>query len=504
MRAQTHPSYELVGRAPHVVVVDGHVELRLGRQLHPRRRQPALALLLVLGARGRRGGGRARPSSGGARKTKPRARASPRGPAGPRRGRSPAARAGRRPGPPRRARAACRSGAGRARAAHSSSSPSRDVAVEGLLGDEVVVHPVDLARAAGPGSWPTPRSTPAGSGRAGPRRRCPCRRRWGRPGRSAGAGVVTGVVGGGVARRSGRAPGVAVAAPCARSPNRSTSAAIWWAPRPRTRRDSEIPISSMICFARTLPTLGSDSSSAETFILPRTSFSWPSLMTSSRLPPAYLRRCFTSARSRRAAAAFSSAAARCSAVRGGRATESPRGSPLHGQRRTGARGGGVWRQPSHQVDGAATAGSGPRGPAPRGALSAASRSRETVPASISSAAVARDPLRRRVTGDDPQPRDAPRRSASAAPTGSGCGSGSPRAGPPGWAGRPASRIRSRAGLGHRVGHGRGREQGPRVGVQRPRRRAARWGPPPRSRRGTSPRPWSLMCLTTARSWAMTR
>ena len=36
------------------------------------------------------------------------------------------------------------------------------------------------------------------------------------------------------------------------------SAAIWFEPRPRTRRISEIPISSMIWLARTLPTPGSD------------------------------------------------------------------------------------------------------------------------------------------------------------------------------------------------------------------------------------------------------
>ena len=81
----------------------------------------------------------------------------------------------------------------------------------------------------------------------------------------------------------------------------------------------------MICLARTLPTPGRDSRRAETFILPMTSFSWPCLMTSWREAPECLSRFLTSARSRRAAAAFSSAAARCSGVRGGRATPtSPR------------------------------------------------------------------------------------------------------------------------------------------------------------------------------------
>src|SRR5207244_3761316 len=84
---------------------------------------------------------------------------------------------------------------------------------------------------------------------------------------------------------------------------RSTSAAIWFAPRPRTRRDSEMPISSMIWRARTLPTPGRASSSADTLILPITSSVWPSLITSPREPWEYFRRFFTSARARRAAAA---------------------------------------------------------------------------------------------------------------------------------------------------------------------------------------------------------
>src|SRR5690606_20333727 len=103
-------------------------------------------------------------------------------------------------------------------------------------------------------------------------------------------------------------------------PNSLSSAARWLAPRPRIRRDSAMLSRSMICLARTLPTPGSDSSRAETFILPMTSLVWPSLRTSvSEIPPC-LRRCLTSARSFLAFAAFSRAAARCSGVRGGRAT----------------------------------------------------------------------------------------------------------------------------------------------------------------------------------------
>jgi hypothetical protein len=72
--------------------------------------------------------------------------------------------------------------------------------------------------------------------------------------------------------------------------------------------------------ARTLPTPGIDSSRADTFILPMMSSCCPSAITSPIEAPECLSRFFTSARTRRASAAFSSAAARCSGVRGGRAT----------------------------------------------------------------------------------------------------------------------------------------------------------------------------------------
>ena len=102
---------------------------------------------------------------------------------------------------------------------------------------------------------------------------------------------------------------------------RAMSAAAWFEPSPRTRRDSEIPTSSMICRARTRPTPGRDSSRAETFILPMISLSLPSWMTSAREPCEYFSRFLAAARSRRARAAFARAAARCSGVSGGRATE---------------------------------------------------------------------------------------------------------------------------------------------------------------------------------------
>ena len=92
-----------------------------------------------------------------------------------------------------------------------------------------------------------------------------------------------------------------------------------------TLRLAEIPIFSMIRCARTLPTPGIDSSRADTFILPTTSSVCPSLRTAGRVVEPCLSRFLTSARSLRALAAFSRAAARCSGVSGGRATlRSPR------------------------------------------------------------------------------------------------------------------------------------------------------------------------------------
>ena len=77
----------------------------------------------------------------------------------------------------------------------------------------------------------------------------------------------------------------------------------------------------MILRARTLPTPGSDSSTAETFILPTTSLLSALLEHLAQRRTGVLSRFFTAARSRRAIAAFSRAAARCSGVSGGRATQ---------------------------------------------------------------------------------------------------------------------------------------------------------------------------------------
>src|SRR5947209_334154 len=79
----------------------------------------------------------------------------------------------------------------------------------------------------------------------------------------------------------------------------------------------------MFSCALTLPTFGNASSNAETFILPKTSLVSASLSTCLRLVPPRFSRSLSSARARRAAAAFSNAAARCSSVNWGRATIPP-------------------------------------------------------------------------------------------------------------------------------------------------------------------------------------
>lgn len=91
----------------------------------------------------------------------------------------------------------------------------------------------------------------------------------------------------------------------------------------RRRRVGAISSSVMISCALTLPTFGKASSSADTFILPKTSSLSASLRTWVRLVPPRLSRSLSSARARRAAAAFSNAAARCSSVNWGRATIPP-------------------------------------------------------------------------------------------------------------------------------------------------------------------------------------
>src|SRR4051794_9213986 len=81
-----------------------------------------------------------------------------------------------------------------------------------------------------------------------------------------------------------------------------------------------MPMRCMISCARTLPTPGIDCRRSMTLSLAMTSLARDSWMTSVRLAREFLRRFLTSARSCRAAAAFSSAALRCSGVNIGSAT----------------------------------------------------------------------------------------------------------------------------------------------------------------------------------------
>lgn len=105
--------------------------------------------------------------------------------------------------------------------------------------------------------------------------------------------------------------------------NRSRRRSFCWMPRPRTRRLSEISSSSRTFWARTLPMSGSDSMRVRTGILRTASEPLASTSASDSLP--CLSASLTSARSLRAAAAFSRAARRCSGLNGGRAM---RGGPL--------------------------------------------------------------------------------------------------------------------------------------------------------------------------------
>src|SRR5215207_8480445 len=136
------------------------------------------------------------------------------------------------------------------------------------------------------------------------RQPCPCRPPSGRPGRR----VVS--AGG----RRGAIPGQP------RSLNSAISALIWLAPSPRNRLLSAMPMRFMISRARTLPTPGIDCSRSMTRSLATTSLTLDSAMTSLRLAPEFFSRFLTSALSRRAAAAFSRAALRCSGVNVGSAT----------------------------------------------------------------------------------------------------------------------------------------------------------------------------------------
>src|SRR6478609_237193 len=312
-RGQTHQRDQLVRGAPDVVVDHHVVELGLGRHLDLGGREPPRALLRVLRAAAdepadqllhrRRGEehelglGHRRPDLARALQVDLQQRGLP----------------GGQPlldGPP--------GGAVAVPAVHhrplEQLAPG-DHAVELLGRHEVVVQAVDLARPRGPGR-----------GRHGePDLRVP-RPEVGGHGALADGGR-SGEDGQPGARRrhtvwcswSCAALGPGSVGPTGH-PNRSTSAFTWCGPRPRTRRVSEIPISEMIWRALTLPTPGRDSSRASTLSLPMVSSFWPWAITSDSVPCEYFSRFLTSARAWRAAAAFSSAAARCSGVRVGSAT----------------------------------------------------------------------------------------------------------------------------------------------------------------------------------------
>src|SRR5690625_1738263 len=302
-----HPeqSGELVGGALDAVVDDGDVELGLGRELDARSGQAPLALLGCLGAAAQQPGDQGVPV--GRREEDE---------AGPGEGPAHLPRSGevdlqqhRVPlldGPGHR-------GAGGAVAVPAvDDGPFQhlaglDQAGELVLAHEVVVDAVDLTA---PGR--------AGGGRDGqPDLRVA------RPDRG-GDGPLADRGGTGQDRHRGRClcgtgpDGIAHSEKCA------TSFCAWCEPRPRILREGEIPISSMICWALTLPTPGRASRRAETRRRPTISLVSASLSTleisSPRRPALSFRRALMAARSRRASAAFFRASARCSGVRGGRAT----------------------------------------------------------------------------------------------------------------------------------------------------------------------------------------
>ncbi len=224
--AAADPSMIRARRRPaDVVVDDGDVELRLGGQLRRGRWPAAAPLRGVLGAPARPAGAPARPSSAG-----PGTRSCASRHGGPHLARAlqvdleqhagvPAARAsstGRRgvpvavaavdDGPLQQLAAGDHASNRRRRRSGSGRRPPRPGGAAGW--------------------WPRPTATPAGSARARRRRPCPCRRRSARPGRSAAA-----------ASSGRRRAGFAAAQPAAlraQRSKRSTSAAIWLAPRPRT------------------------------------------------------------------------------------------------------------------------------------------------------------------------------------------------------------------------------------------------------------------------------
>src|SRR5690606_5639972 len=135
--------------------------------------------------------------------------------------------------------------------------PVLDQRVEVLGGDEAVVHAIDLAGARGAG----------GRGDGQPDLGVPLADR-------RGDGPLPHRGGAGQDRHRGRR--LHGAGPGGRCRGHSekwlTSFSAWWEPRPRILRDGEMPISSMIWAALTLPTPGRASRRAETRRRPTISF----------------------------------------------------------------------------------------------------------------------------------------------------------------------------------------------------------------------------------------
>src|SRR5699024_7291322 len=118
--------------------------------------------------------------------------------------------------------------------------PGVDQRAELLLADEAVAHAVDLTGARRPG----------GRGDGQPDLGIAGTDRRGDGGVAHGGG--SGQAGDRGRRRDGAGPGGGLV----HSVKCATSFSAWWEPRPRILREGEMPISSMICCALTLPTPG--------------------------------------------------------------------------------------------------------------------------------------------------------------------------------------------------------------------------------------------------------
>src|SRR6478735_3137277 len=310
-----HQGYQLVGSGVNFVVDDGDVELTLGRQLGPRGLEATLPLGLGLGA----------PADEATYELLPRRRLEE----DEQRLRHRLADLARalevdlqHRGVPGRQGQVDRTPGSAVAGGLVHHRPLQQVAlgdhrVELGVGDEPVVHAVLLARA----------GRTRGGGHGDPDLWMGLAHRSGHralaDGRGAGEDDQARTRGGGDGRAGGmrRSQVGGAVGHGASGPNSRSSAATCLTPSPRTRRLSAMPRRSITWRARTRPRPGTDWRSSTTRILPMTSLVCPSWRTSTIEPPEFLRRFFTSARSRREAAALSRAAWRCSGVRGGKATK---------------------------------------------------------------------------------------------------------------------------------------------------------------------------------------